>query len=247
MSLQRLFSCSRAQVFSIAPNEVELTRPPHNRPTLPAPGDERRGDLSVWHVSRRDDEIDGVGCRCYQVSSLDPVCFLGFGELSQRPADVTVPGVVPEPVLAGLVTADDWVVDCRGVRSRLLGCELSQQPICPQAAQRRRCTHQPCARRHSTHPVPLGTAVSSIPAACSMACSFSDRAVSTWTAWRRAGCLRVSPLTAIWRPLRKRTGRDALSMTVRHSEASSYALGQSTEARTVEVGLRCRRHMVSGG
>ena len=39
--------------------------------------------------------------------------------------------------------------------------EVSQQPMWPQEAQRRRCTHQPPAARHSAHPVPLGGTVGS--------------------------------------------------------------------------------------
>jgi ribosome-associated toxin RatA of RatAB toxin-antitoxin module len=42
--------------------------------------------------------------------------------------------------------------------------ESSQQPMWPQAAQRRRCTHQPPDASHSTQPVPLGTAAGSISA-----------------------------------------------------------------------------------
>src|ERR1700738_2167814 len=34
--------------------------------------------------------------------------------------------------------------------------ESSQQPMCPQAAQRRRWNHQPPARSHSAQPPPLG-------------------------------------------------------------------------------------------
>jgi hypothetical protein len=34
--------------------------------------------------------------------------------------------------------------------------ESSQHPMCPHAAQRRRCTHQPPPASHSTQPVPLG-------------------------------------------------------------------------------------------
>jgi hypothetical protein len=34
--------------------------------------------------------------------------------------------------------------------------ESSQHPMCPHAAQRRRCTHQPPIASHSTQPVPLG-------------------------------------------------------------------------------------------
>jgi hypothetical protein len=34
--------------------------------------------------------------------------------------------------------------------------ESSQHPMCPHAAQRRKCTHQPPIASHSTHPAPLG-------------------------------------------------------------------------------------------
>src|SRR5579872_914433 len=42
--------------------------------------------------------------------------------------------------------------------------ELSQQPICPHSAHRRRCSHQPLGEaRHSTHPSPLGFEAGLIP------------------------------------------------------------------------------------
>src|SRR3984957_19853959 len=42
--------------------------------------------------------------------------------------------------------------------------DVSQQPMCPHWAHRRRCTHHPLASSHSTHPVPLGGTEGSIPA-----------------------------------------------------------------------------------
>src|SRR5580704_7960277 len=42
--------------------------------------------------------------------------------------------------------------------------EVSQHPMCPHWAHRRRCTHHPWAASHSTHPVPLGGTDGSIPA-----------------------------------------------------------------------------------
>src|SRR6516165_4190418 len=42
--------------------------------------------------------------------------------------------------------------------------EVSQQPMCPHCAHRRRCTHQPPAASHSTQPSPLGGTEGSIPA-----------------------------------------------------------------------------------
>src|SRR6266567_9586058 len=42
--------------------------------------------------------------------------------------------------------------------------EVSQQPMCPHCAHRRRCTHQPPAASHSTQPSPLGGTDGSIPA-----------------------------------------------------------------------------------
>jgi hypothetical protein len=41
--------------------------------------------------------------------------------------------------------------------------ELSQQPMCPHWAHRRRCSHQPPVASHSTQPVPLGGIETSIP------------------------------------------------------------------------------------
>ena len=41
--------------------------------------------------------------------------------------------------------------------------EESQQPTWPHCAHRRRCTHQPPAASHSTHPVPDGVAAGSMP------------------------------------------------------------------------------------
>jgi len=38
----------------------------------------------------------------------------------------------------------------------------SQQPMCPHAAQRRKCSHHPPAARQSTQPSPLGSALGSI-------------------------------------------------------------------------------------
>ena len=38
----------------------------------------------------------------------------------------------------------------------------SQQPTCPHSAQRRKCPHQPPLASHSTQPMPLGAAVTSI-------------------------------------------------------------------------------------
>src|ERR1700683_2896468 len=40
--------------------------------------------------------------------------------------------------------------------------ELSQHPMCPHSAHRRRCSHQPPDSRHSTQPVPLGGTAESI-------------------------------------------------------------------------------------
>jgi len=37
--------------------------------------------------------------------------------------------------------------------------ELSQQPMWPHSAHRRRCNHHPPEARHSTQPVPLGFAL----------------------------------------------------------------------------------------
>jgi hypothetical protein len=42
--------------------------------------------------------------------------------------------------------------------------EVSQQPMCPHCAHRRRWTHQPPAASHSTQPVLLGGTEGSIPA-----------------------------------------------------------------------------------
>src|SRR5260370_24391265 len=42
--------------------------------------------------------------------------------------------------------------------------EVSQQPMCPHWAHRRRCTHQPPAASHSTQPSPLGGTEGLIPA-----------------------------------------------------------------------------------
>src|SRR5216683_6811719 len=46
--------------------------------------------------------------------------------------------------------------------------EVSQQPMCPHCAHRRRCTHQPPAASHSTQPSPLGGTEGSIPAISDM-------------------------------------------------------------------------------
>jgi hypothetical protein len=45
------------------------------------------------------------------------------------------------------------------------GCdgEVSQPPMCPHCAHRRRCSHQPPFASHSTQPVPLGGTDGSIP------------------------------------------------------------------------------------
>src|SRR5271168_1879370 len=41
--------------------------------------------------------------------------------------------------------------------------ELSQQPMWPHSAHRRRCSHHPSVAKHSTQPVPLGFAYKFIP------------------------------------------------------------------------------------
>src|SRR5215467_16023520 len=48
-----------------------------------------------------------------------------------------------------------WPVDLKCALACCEG-EVSQHPICPHCAQRRRCTHQPPTASHSTQPVPLG-------------------------------------------------------------------------------------------
>src|SRR3954454_3302109 len=47
--------------------------------------------------------------------------------------------------------------------------EVSQQPMCPHRAQRRRWTHHPPAASHSWQPVPLGGASGSISSGAVMA------------------------------------------------------------------------------
>ena len=73
------------------------------------------------------------------------------------PVAVLVLGIVPEPVLTRFERPDDRMAACRANES-------SQQPMWPQAAQRRRCTHQPPSASHSTQPVPLGGTVGSTEA-----------------------------------------------------------------------------------
>src|SRR5690349_7588239 len=53
--------------------------------------------------------------------------------------------------------------------------ELSQQPMCPHSAQRRRCSHQPSPSpaRHSAQPVPLGGTVGSSSAAATVSAARS--------------------------------------------------------------------------
>ena len=69
--------------------------------------------------------------------------------------------VVPEPSLARLV-AMGWPVSAACRVACWLG-ELSQQPMCPRSAQRRRCNHHPSAARHSRQPVPLGVETGLMP------------------------------------------------------------------------------------
>src|SRR5712692_5389360 len=55
---------------------------------------------------------------------------------------------------------------CRVAAACAVACcmgEVSQQPMCPHCAHRRRCTHQPPAASHSTQPSPLGGTEGSIP------------------------------------------------------------------------------------
>src|SRR5450755_2390601 len=51
--------------------------------------------------------------------------------------------------------------------------EVSQHPMCPHWAHRRRCTHQPPAASHSTHPLPLGGTDVSMPAISLIQLSFA--------------------------------------------------------------------------
>jgi hypothetical protein len=59
------------------------------------------------------------------------------------------------------------MIGCPAVAACLDACwlgELSQHPMCPHSAHRRRCSHQPFVdARHSTHPSPLGFEAGLIP------------------------------------------------------------------------------------
>jgi hypothetical protein len=60
-----------------------------------------------------------------------------------------------------------WPVSRKCVVACWFG-DVSQQPMWPHLAQRRRCNHHWPAARHSTHPVPLGMARGSMPSDTSL-------------------------------------------------------------------------------
>src|SRR5215467_7991853 len=78
-----------------------------------------------------------------------------------------------------------WLVAC-------CDGELSQQPMCPHIAHRRRCSHQPPAASHSAQPVPLGGTAGSMPSVIVMCClqrwSLTERVAD-----RFASCPAVDP------------------------------------------------------
>src|ERR1700720_3012432 len=79
-----------------------------------------------------------------------------------------------------------------------LANESSQHPMCPHAAQRRKCTHQPPIASHSTHPAPLGGTEGSMAALMQASLPVLERIPtrlqtaqcrfeSDWGHWKRAG------------------------------------------------------------
>src|ERR1700758_3262960 len=81
------------------------------------------------------------------------------------------------------------MIGCPVARQCAVACrasESSQQPMCPQAAQRRRWNHQPPTCSHSTQPVPLGPTVGSIVAATLLIFARSPAAADS------VGCMAVS-------------------------------------------------------
>src|ERR1039457_2083309 len=93
------------------------------------------------------------------------------------------------------------MIACPVAAACALACcegEVSQQPICPHWAHRRRCSHQPPAASHSAQPVPLGATVGSIPCISVIRAHLSVRRLIIGLPTGGRGKPGTEPSIAVW-------------------------------------------------